>query len=272
MSNKFSPDEFAAVCDAWDNWEKPAPPFRIHGGTYHVGSCGISAILITSSDGHLLIDSGTAQSGELVANNIEMLGFSLNEVRYLSHTQEHGDHIGGLAYLKGQTEAQMVASSRAQSVFETGVINTDDPQYEPHEPMATLTVDKVIADGEAITLDNKRIVANYTPGHSPGAISWRWEECDENECYSLVFTDGMGPFSAEGYRWTDHPEYLSDYRASLLWLEMIDVDICLSAHPSQMRLIERIETESLIQKDVCRNNSVFGQERVDIIVQGEQEE
>lgn len=267
---EFSPDGFAAACEAWDDWEKPAPPFHIHGGTYHVGTCGISAILITSSEGHLIIDSGTDRGGELVAANIEALGFSLSNVRFLTHTQEHGDHVGGIAYLKRRTGAHMVASMRAQSVFETGVINTDDPQYIPHDPMPTLSVDKLIADGEALMLGKKRIVARLTPGHSPGAISWRWEECQDERCHSLVFTDGMGPFSADGYRWTDHPEYLADYRASVTWLETVDVDICLAAHPSQMRLIKRIEAGTLVDPGQCSRNGASIQERIDIIIDEEQ--
>jgi metallo-beta-lactamase class B len=266
---EFSPDRFAAACDTWDDWEKPAPPFRIHGGTYHVGTCGISAILITGPEGHLVIDSGTERGGELVAANIEALGFSLGDVRYLTHTQEHWDHVGGIAYLKSRTGARMVASARAQSVFETGVINIDDPQYVPHEPMATLSVDKLVADGEALMLGDKRIVAHLTPGHSPGAISWRWEECQDDRCHSLVFTDGMGPFSADGYRWTDHPEYLADYRASVTWLETVDVDICLAAHPSQMRLIKRIEAGTLVDPDQCGRNGASIQERIDIITEEE---
>jgi metallo-beta-lactamase class B len=192
-------------------------------------------------------------------------------VRYLTHTQEHGDHIGGTAYLKKRSGARMVASVRAQSVFETGVINTDDPQYVPHEPMATLPVDRLVADGEALTLGGKKIFAHLTPGHSPGAISWRWEECQENRCHSLVFTDGMGPFSEDGYRWTDHPDYLEDYRASVTWLETVGADICLAAHPSQMRLIERIEAGTLVDPHECSRNGASIQDRIDIIIAEERE-
>jgi metallo-beta-lactamase class B len=270
--DSFSPKVFAAACQSWDEWEKPAPPFRIYGDTFHVGTCGISAILITSSEGHLLIDSGTKRGGELVAANIEALGFSLSDIRYLTHTQEHGDHIGGIAYLKNLTGARMIASPRAQSVFETGVINIDDPQYTPHEPMATLTVDKVVANGEALILNGKKVVAHFTPGHSPGAITWRWEECQEGRCHTLVFTDGMGPFSEEDYRWTSHPEYLADYRASVAWLEAVEVDICLAAHPSQMRLIKRINAGTLVDSGECSRNAAFTQKRLDIIIQQEREE
>ena len=261
-----SPAAFAGACESWDDWEKPAPPFHVYGGTYYVGTCGISAILITSPEGHLLIDSGTKRGGELVAASIRELGFSLGDVRYLTHTQEHGDHIGGVEYLKESTGALMVASPRARSVFETAVLNTDDPQYTPDEPRAWLSIDRLVADGEALELGGKRVVAHFTPGHSPGAVSWRWEECEASQCLTVVFTDGLGPFAADGYRWTDHPEYLADYRESLTWLENVEVDICLAAHPSQVRLIERIVSGTLIDPDECRRNGVSIQERIDMIV------
>jgi len=252
-----------------DDWEKPAPPFRIYGETYHVGTCGISAILIATPDGHLIIDSGTERGGELVAANVEALGFALRDGQYLTHTQEHGDHVGGLRHLRDRTGARLVASERAESVFETGVLNTDDPQYEPYEPADTMTVDERIASGEAIALGDRKIVAHYTPGHSPGAISWRWEECEDDRCYSLVFTDGLGPFSANGYRWSDHPEYLAEYRGSLTWLETVEADICLSAHPSQMRMIERIGSGTLDDPGECGRMGASIRERLGMIIDGE---
>lgn len=266
----LSPAAFAGACEAWDDWDKPAPPFRAYGGTYYVGTCGISAILVTSPEGHLLIDSGTERGGELVAASVRELGFSLADVRYLAHTQEHGDHIGGMEYLKRSTGAHLVASPRARSVFETAVLNADDPQYTAEEPRAWLSVDRVVADGEALELGDKRVVAHFTPGHSPGAISWRWEECERSQCRTFVFTDGMAPFSADGYRWTDHPEYLADYRKSVNWLENVEVDICLAAHPSQVRLIERIESGTLVDPDECRRTGASIHGRIAIIVAEEQ--
>src|SRR3990170_5693986 len=85
---------FAAACKDWDEWDKPAPPVRIHGNTYLVGTCGISAILVTGSDGHILIDSGTEAGADLVADNIRRLGFKLGDVKYLLHSHEHLDHVG----------------------------------------------------------------------------------------------------------------------------------------------------------------------------------
>src|SRR5215218_6215381 len=101
--------EFDAICDDNDDWDKPAPPVRIHANTYLVGTCGISAILITGTAGHILIDAGTEAGADLIADNIKRLGFRLKDVRYLLHSHEHLDHVGGMARLQQLTGAQLIA-------------------------------------------------------------------------------------------------------------------------------------------------------------------
>ena len=263
----FPASAYAQGCEEWDDWDKPAEPFRLYGNTYYVGTCGITALLITSPDGHMLIDGGTEAGGKLVAENIAKLGFSLRNVRYVTHTQEHHDHVGGLAHLKEVTGARMVASARAQSVFETGILNEDDPQYEgPIEGLPKVAVDELVADGEAILLGGREVVAHYTPGHAPGAISWRWEECEDDACVTILFSDGLGPFAGDDYRWSDNPEYLAEYRASIDWLETVEADICMMAHPSQVKLISRIETGTIIDPQACATNAAATRERVDTII------
>jgi metallo-beta-lactamase class B len=105
--------KWAAACKDWDEWDKPAPPVRIHANTYLVGTCGISAILITGDDGHVLIDSGTEAGAELVAANIRQLGFKLGDIRYLLISHEHIDHVGGIARLQQLTGATLVSSAPA---------------------------------------------------------------------------------------------------------------------------------------------------------------
>lgn len=263
----FPASAYAQGCEEWDEWDKPAEPFRLYGDTYYVGTCGITALLITSPDGHMLIDGGTEAGGKLVAENIAKLGFSLRNVRYVTHTQEHHDHVGGLAHLKEVTGARMVASARAQSVFETGILNEDDPQYEgPVEGVPRVAVDELVADGEAIELAGKSIEAHMTPGHSPGAITWRWEECEDDVCATIVFSDGLGPFAGDDYRWSDHPEYLADYRGSIDWLAQAGADICMTAHPSQVKLISRIGNGEIIDPALCAATAASVKERVDLIV------
>src|SRR6188472_2408505 len=74
---------FAHDSKEWDDWEKPAPPVRIHGNTYLVGTCGISSILIVGEDGDILIDGGPEQAADLIADNIRSLGFRVEDVRFI---------------------------------------------------------------------------------------------------------------------------------------------------------------------------------------------
>src|SRR5690348_1402983 len=87
---------WAAQCAGSDDWNKPAPPVRIHGSTYLVGSCGISSILIVGDQGDILIDGGTEQDADLIAANIRSLGFRVEDIRFILNSHEHPDHIGGI--------------------------------------------------------------------------------------------------------------------------------------------------------------------------------
>ena len=154
---------WAATCKDWDEWDKPAPPVRIHGNTYLVGTCGISAVLITGEEGHVLIDGGTEKGAELIANNVRSLGFQLSDVKYLLHSHEHIDHAGGIARLQQLTGAQLVASAPAAVVFQTGAAGSDDPQVGMHPPFPAARVDRIIKDGEEVRFGNLLLTAIETP-------------------------------------------------------------------------------------------------------------
>ena len=94
---------------------------RIHGNTYLVGTCGISAILVTGSDGHVLIDGGTEKGAEVIAANIRELGFKLKDIKFLLISHEHFDHVGGIARLQKLTGATLVASAPAAKVMNSGL-------------------------------------------------------------------------------------------------------------------------------------------------------
>ncbi|HKX35524.1 MAG TPA: MBL fold metallo-hydrolase, partial [Rhizorhapis sp.] len=167
--------QWAAACKDWDEWDKPAPPVRIHANTYLVGTCGISAILISGEEGHVLIDVGTEAGAELVAENIRQLGFRLGDIKYLLMSHEHFDHVGGTARLQQLTGATLVVSAPAEKVLNTGIASADDPQSGMHKPFPASQVGRVIGDGGDVLIGNIRVFAMTTPGHTPGALSWRWE-------------------------------------------------------------------------------------------------
>ena len=246
--------QWAAACKDWDEWDKPAPPVRIHANTYLVGTCGISSILITGEDGHVLIDSGTEAGAELVAANIRQLGFKLRDVRFLLISHEHIDHVGGIARLQQLTGATLVSSAAAEKVLGSGIPSTDDPQAGMHKPFPAASVGRVVGDGSDVRLGNIRLFAMTTPGHTPGATSWRWESCDGGVCRTMVYADSLSPVSRDDYNFSDHPAYLAAYRASIAKVADSRCEILLTPHPSASQMRDRMTgKQKLFDPEGCKN-------------------
>ena len=255
---------FAAQCKDWDDWNKPAPPVRIHANTYHVGTCGISSILVTGDAGHILIDSGTDRGAELVVENIRRLGLRPQDVRILLHSHEHFDHVGGIGRLQQLTGAQLVASPAAAKVFETGAAGSGDPQAGMHKPFASASVGRIIRDGESVRLGNLMLTAIATPGHTPGALSWHWGSCDGGVCRRIVYADSLSAISRDDYRFSDHPAYVAQFRAGLAKLAEVQCDILLTPHPSASDMVNRVGgTAPIDNMEACRDYSAAAGKKLD---------
>jgi metallo-beta-lactamase class B len=245
---------FASRCKDWDDYNKAAPPVRIFGNTYLVGTCGISSILITDPAGDILIDGGTEQDADLIADNIRKLGFRLTDVKYLLNSHEHFDHVGGLAKLQRLTGAQLLASPAAASVLNSGTAGQDDPQFGINPAFPAAHVDREVRDGEQIRLGNTVLVATATPGHTPGALTWHWGSCQDGVCRQIVYADSLTPVSSKAYRFSDHPAYLAAYRASIAKVGALDCDILLTPHPSASHMIDRLALgKELEDPNSCRD-------------------
>lgn len=245
---------FAGTCKEWDDYNKPAPPVRIHGNTYLVGTCGVSSILITGKQGDILIDGGTEEDADLIARNIRRLGFSLSDVKYILHSHEHFDHVGGIAKLQRLTGAQLIASVPAASVLNNGAPRADDPQAGMNPPFAPAHVDRIIRDREEVRLGDLVLTAVATPGHTAGALSWRWGSCQGGVCRQIVYADSLTPVSRDDYRFSDHPEYVAAFRASIAKVAALDCEILLTPHPSASHMIERLARgEPLYDPNGCRD-------------------
>ncbi len=245
---------FDAACDGSDDWDKPAPPVRIYGNTYYVGTCGISAILVTSPQGHILIDSGTEAGAEIVADNIRSLGFQLRDVKFLLHSHEHFDHVGGMSRLQQLTGAELIASQPAAAVFGTGTAGQGDPQAGTLKPFPPANVGRVIRDGEIVRLGDNVLTAVATPGHTPGALTWRWGSCNGGVCRQIVYADSLSPVSSDTYRFSDHPAYVQSYRASIAKVAALACDILVTPHPSASKIADRFAGRAPLENpNACRD-------------------
>jgi metallo-beta-lactamase class B len=246
------PAQWAQRCGDGDAWDKPGPPFRIWGNTYYVGTCGITAILITGSGGDVLIDGGPADAGDLIAANIRQLGIDLSDIKILLHTHEHADHAGGLARLKELTAAKLYASPAAARALERGTPNPEDPQYAEHNTLPPVRVDKVLESNvNTVTLGNLTLTGYATPGHTPGALSWQWQSCVAGGCKTIVYADSLTPVSSDSYKFTDHRDVVAAFNSSLVRVGSLQCDILLSPHPSASDMRSRLLAGSLLDTTAC---------------------
>lgn len=250
--DEFASAEWVNTCEDWDDWDKQGPAFRLFGNSYYVGTCGISAILITGDQGHVLIDGSTEAGADVIIKNIQSLGIPLKDIKWLLHTHEHFDHVAGLAKLQQLSGAKLLASPQAAPVLRTGITAEADPQAGTHDPFPPARVDGLITDNQALTLGNLELTPVATPGHTPGALSWQWQSCENGQCLTLVYSDTLSPVSRDDYHFSDHPQYLDRYRQSINTLATLDCQLLVTPHPSASKMRDRLMSEEgLINIEAC---------------------
>lgn len=215
-------------------WLAVEVPTRIHGNTYFVGFGGLTVVLISTSDGLVLVDGALPQAVPAIEDNIRRLGFRIEDVKYILSTEPHYDHSGGLAALARDTGATVVASPAAAAVLRRGRSGADDPQAASLETFPPVERVRALRDGEMLRLGDVAITARATPGHTPGSMSWSWRSCEGGDCKDVVFGSSLNPIGADGYRFTDpaNRALVDDFRATFASLRAIPCDILLTAHPS----------------------------------------
>ncbi|RKF19287.1 subclass B3 metallo-beta-lactamase [Altericroceibacterium spongiae] len=254
---------WAQQCEQWDEWSKAGPPFRIYGNSYYVGTCGISSILITGDQGHVLIDGGTTAGPDIIAANIEKLGFKLSDVKLLLISHEHYDHAGGIAELQRRSGAKLLVTPEAKPVMESGIPAENDPQKADLLPFPAARVDGTLENGKPVRVGSLLLIPHVTPGHTPGAVSWQWRSCAGRTCAAMVYADSLSPVSSGSYRFSDHPAYVAAYRKGLAHLAQLDCTILLTPHPSASHMWKRFSFGSPFGEPSCRAYARDLSERLD---------
>ncbi|MGF7152549.1 subclass B3 metallo-beta-lactamase [Novosphingobium gossypii] len=250
----LTPAALAKACAGKDGWADPAPPAHIYGNTWYVGTCGISAILVTGDQGHILVDAGVAKAAPQVLANIRRAGFDPKAVRWIVATHEHFDHVGGLAALQRATGAKVAALPAQKAALASGRSSAEDPQYAGLDPIDPVRVDRVLKDREVVTLGRLALTAHATPVHAPGSTSWTWTSCaPKGGCRRIAYADSSSTISSDGYRFTDHPQRVAAIRKGLPVMAALPCDVLLTPHPSQSDMMERFAGKKpLADANACR--------------------
>jgi metallo-beta-lactamase class B len=254
-----------SACGERDGWSDPAPPSHVFGNVHMVGTCGITALLITTPKGHFLIDGATDEAAEGIAENIRKLGFNPRDIKYILATHEHLDHAGGLAKLKQISGAKFAVREAARLGMERGLPLEDDPQHGIHPAFPAIKADMIVADGDTLRIGDQTLTVVATPGHTPGGTSYSWKACEKGVCHRIVYADSLNAVSADDYRFSDHPEYVATLRRSMARIEAIaDCDIMISPHPFQSDFFDRLAGEKpLVDRARCKQYAATARARLD---------
>lgn len=207
-----SPDERVA-------WNRAVEPFRIMGNVYYVGAAGVSAFLITSPQGSILIDGGLPETASQIVSNVAKLGFDIKDVKYIVNSHAHFDHAGGLAELKRASGATMVASSGDAPALKSG-----------SRDMPPVVIERILADGESVQVGDTRLTALITPGHTKGCTTWTMTTSDGGRPRRVIFycsTSVVDRLVANAA----YPQIVEDYERTFERLRRLEADVFLANHP-----------------------------------------
>lgn len=222
---------------------QPVHPFHIIGNIYYVGASDVTSYLIVTPSGDILLDGGFAETAPQIEANVRTLGFKLADVKYLLNSHAHLDHAGGIAELRNVTQAQFVAMEGDVSALESG---KSFPAVNP---------DRIIHDGDTVSLGGVTMTAHLTAGHTRGCTTWTVTTEDSGKLYHVVFVGSASVLPT--YRLIDRPNspatypgIEADYERTFRVLKSLPCDVFLAAHGSFYGLTEKREA---MAKDPAQN-------------------
>ena len=267
-------------CSSCDEWNVPIAPFKVFGNTYYVGTAGLSALLITSNQGHILLDGGLTQSAPLIAANIVKLGFKVEDIKLILNSHAHYDHAAGIAALQRASGATVVSSASGAEGFALGNAVPDDPQAgfgQQDNAFPPVKNVRVVKDKDMVTVGPLSVQMHDTAGHTPGSTTWTWQSCEPpnsspgpqalkpsspRKCLNMVYADSISAVAAPGFRFTGDaktPSRVEQFRKSISTVGELPCDIMITTHPMATDLAgklkkrgDKLPVDPFIDPQACR--------------------
>jgi metallo-beta-lactamase class B len=249
------------TCERCAAWNASQEPFHVFGNTYFVGTAGLSAVLVASDEGLVLLDGALPQSATLIDRNIRALGFRTQDVRLILNSHAHFDHAGGIAAIQRATGAVVAASASGARALEQGRPGPDDPQAAAGGFPPVKNV-RIVGQGDLVQVGPLSIAAHLTPGHPPGSTTWTWRSCEGARCLNIVYADSLNAVSLPGFRFTGdatHPSLVESFRQSIARVAALPCDVLLSVHPEFVQIPKKLAlrakrpgTNPFIDTSACR--------------------
>ncbi len=232
------------------DWTTPLAPFHITGNLYYVGSRDLAAYLVTTPQGNILINANLESSPPLIRKSVEQLGFKWADTKILLSSQAHYDHAAGSAEVMRETHAKLMVMEGDVGVIESGGKTDYDKTLDRFPPAH---VDRVLHDGDSVSLGSTTIVAHKTAGHTQGCTTWTFDEQEGGRTLHVVIVGGLSwnpavrlvstPDKPESY-----PGIAADFQHTFTSMGKLPCDIFLGAHGvyfDMLAKLERSQTEGV---------------------------
>jgi metallo-beta-lactamase class B len=198
------------------------PPHKIIGNIYYVGTRTLSSFLIVTPQGNILIDSTYERNVPTIEKSVTQLGFKFSDIKVLLGNHAHGDHQEGDALVKQMTGAQVMAMAE-----DVPALQAIKPGGKAHP------IDRILHDGESVTLDGTTLVAHLTPGHTRGATTWTTTAEEGRKTYNVVFGCSLRPPTELS------PAIAAEFTRSFRVVRTLPCDVQLGDHPAQYNMQEK---------------------------------
>jgi metallo-beta-lactamase class B len=212
-------------------WLQPVEPLRIADHVWQIGTAGITALLVKTDRGAVLIDGGMPQAADLLLAHMKQLGVAPSDLRLILHSHAHADHAGPLAAIRRATGATLISNAESAALLERG--GTRDIHFGDRLGYPPVKADRLVQDGEVIRLGHTAFTVAFTPGHTPGSMSWTWTDTRDGAPVRIAYVDSL---SAPDYKLLNNPSYphiLEDFARSADVIRKLPCDLLLSPHPEQ---------------------------------------
>ena len=231
-----------------DGWRTPVEPLQIADHTWQIGTRELSALLIKTDAGAILLDGGMPQAADHLLANMQKLAVQPGDLKLILHSHAHADHAGPLAAIKRATGAPLVSNAQSAVLLARGGANDihfGDFLFPP------VQADRILQDGEVVALGALNLRVHFVPGHTPGSMAWTWRDTRNGKEVTIAYVDSL---SAPGYQLLNNPRYpniVDDYRNTFDTVRALPCDLLLTPHPvgSGWVYAERAEQKEAID---CR--------------------
>lgn len=232
--------ENAAIKKEWESWNAPFPPFRLIGNVHYVGASGISSFLITTPEGHILIDTGFETTVPRIRESVTKLGFKLTDIKIILNSHAHTDHAGGHALMQELTGARILMSEADAALLASGGTNDFTPYSKEMMGYRPAKADRILRDGDKVTLGGTTLTCHLTPGHTKGATTWTMDVVEDGKVQHVVFFGSTSILSGVPLvNNANYPGIADDLAASYKKLKLLPCDVFLAPHTSFFNLPEK---------------------------------